>query len=59
MKDELWMRTWNEGHPRFSDDLHRGLLWLVARFRHIGGRIARPAAVAETMPLPVTPRDAA
>lgn len=58
MKDELWMRTWAEGHPRFSDDLHYGLLWLVARFRRIGVRIARPARVAETMPLPVTQRDA-
>ena len=59
MKDELWMRTWDEGHPRFSDDLHRGLLWLLASLRRIGGRITRPAPVAETTPLPVTQRDAA
>ena len=32
MKDELWMRTWDEGHPRFSDDLHRGLMWLLASY---------------------------
>ncbi len=59
MKDELWMRAWDDGHPRFSDDLHYGLLWLVARFRRIGVRIARPAPVAEMTPLPVTQRDAA
>lgn len=59
MKDELWMRTWGDGHPHFSDDLHRGLVWLVARFRRIGGRIVRPAIAAESAVVPVTQRDAA
>lgn len=59
MKDELWMRTWNEGHPRFSDDLHRGLMWLVARFRRIGGRIMRRATTVESTPSPVPQHDAA
>ncbi|MDO9364426.1 MAG: hypothetical protein Q7T60_15975 [Sphingopyxis sp.] len=36
MKDELWMRTWNDGHPRFSDDLHRGILWLLTPFQRLG-----------------------
>lgn len=54
MKDELWMQTWNDGHPRFSDDLHRGLLWLFAPLRRPGSRIVRPAS-----PLPMTRRDAA
>ncbi|MDR6832951.1 MULTISPECIES: hypothetical protein [unclassified Sphingopyxis] len=59
MKDELWMRTWNDGHPRFSDDLHRGLLWLAAPLRRIGASIKRPAAPAEPVPLPAAQRDAA
>lgn len=42
MKDELWMRSWNEGHPQFSADLHRGLLWLFAPVRRLGDAIARP-----------------
>ncbi len=40
MKDELWMRTWNDGQPRFSDDLHRGILWLLAPFRRLGKHTA-------------------
>ena len=59
MKDELWMRTWDEGHPRFSDDLHRGLVWLVARFRRIGRRIMPRATTVETTPSPVPQHDAA
>ncbi len=59
MKDELWMRTWDEGHPRFSDDMHRGLLWLVARFGRIGARIMRRATTVESTPSPVPQHDAA
>ncbi|WP_439566738.1 hypothetical protein [Sphingopyxis sp.] len=59
MKDELWMRTWNDGHPRFSDDLHRGLLWLFAPLRRLGARIVRRAATAEPAPLTAPRRDAA
>ncbi len=58
MKDEFWMRTWNDGHPHFSNDLHRGLMWLLASFRRIAGRVARPAAMSGAQPLPVTQRDA-
>ena len=25
MQDEIWMRNWNDAHPRFSADLDRGL----------------------------------
>ncbi|HEV7342966.1 MAG TPA: hypothetical protein VGN68_15155 [Sphingopyxis sp.] len=59
MKDELWMRTWNNGHPHFSNDLHRGLLWLLASFRRVGSRVARPVPIAGAKPLPVTQHDAA
>lgn len=44
MKDELWMRSWNEGHPQFSADLHRGIMRLLAAFRRPGAWIALPAA---------------
>ncbi|MBW8296568.1 hypothetical protein [Sphingopyxis sp.] len=59
MKDELWMRTWDDGRPRFSDDLHDGLLWLVARFRRIGGRVMRRTTTVESTPAPVPRPDAA
>ena len=57
MKDELWMRTWNDGHPQFSDDLHRGLLWVLASFRRLADKIKRRARAAGTNPLPVPQRD--
>ncbi|WP_411339533.1 hypothetical protein V6U71_16860 [Sphingopyxis sp. J-6] len=44
MKDELWMRSWNEGHPQFSADLHRGLMRLRTAFRRLGEWIALPRA---------------
>jgi hypothetical protein len=44
MKDEIWMRNWNEGHPHFSHDLHRGILWLLTPFRRLGAWIALPSA---------------
>lgn len=47
MKDELWMRNWNEGHPRFSGDLHRGIAWLFTPFRRLGEWIALPSAPGE------------
>jgi hypothetical protein len=59
MKDELWMRTWDEGHPRFSDDLHRGVMWLVARFRRLGARIMRRASTVESIPASAPQHDAA
>ena len=59
MKDEIWMRTWDEGHPRFSADLHRGLVWLVKSFRRIGARIIGRATHAEPMRSSAPQRDAA
>lgn len=40
MRDELWMQTWNDGHPRFSDDLHRGILWMLTPLRRLGNAAA-------------------
>ncbi|WP_179102069.1 hypothetical protein [Sphingopyxis sp. KK2] len=34
MQDEIWMRNWNDAHPRFSSDIDRG-------FAMIAGTIAR------------------
>lgn len=34
MQDELWMRNWNDAHPRFSADVDRGLA-------RVAGAIAR------------------
>lgn len=59
MKDELWMQTWNDGHPRFSDDLHRGLVWLLGPLTRIGARIKLRATAAESTILPPSRRDAA
>lgn len=59
MQDELWMRTWNDGHPRFSDDLHRGLLWLAAPLRRIGARMKQPVIGAESIPSSAPRHDAA
>lgn len=25
MQDEIWMRNWNDAHPRFSADVDQGL----------------------------------
>jgi hypothetical protein len=47
MKDELWMQTWNDGHPHFSDDLHRGIVWLFTPLRRLGEWIALPSAPGE------------
>jgi hypothetical protein len=58
MKEELWMRTWNDGHPRFSDDFHRGLLWLCLPFLRIRSRIMQRATRTEPTPLPLPQRDA-
>jgi hypothetical protein len=40
MKDEHFMRVWNEGHDHFSADITRGLKWLATPFRRLGERIA-------------------
>jgi len=44
MKDEMWMRTWTDGHPHFSDDLRRGIMWLLTPFRRLGEWVAQPRA---------------
>lgn len=50
MKDEIWMRTWNDGHKTFCADLDRcfaALAGAVTRVRrrreaHVGSRIGVP-----------------
>lgn len=33
MKDEIWVRVWNDGHDRFSADLDDGFARLGAAMR--------------------------
>ncbi len=40
MKDEHFMRAWNDGHDHFSADITRGLAWLWGPVRHFGQWIA-------------------
>lgn len=47
MMDEHFMRSWNDGHDRFSADLHRGLTRLLAPLRRFGEWIALPSAPGE------------
>jgi len=47
MKDEQFMRAWNEGHDHFSADITRGLKWLATPFRRLGEWIALPSAPGE------------
>jgi hypothetical protein len=47
MKDEHFMRAWNEGHDHFSADITRGLKWLATPFRRLGEWIAVPSAPGE------------
>jgi hypothetical protein len=48
VQDELWMRTWNDGHERFSADLHRGTLALRTLFRQLDRGTAPRTNVDET-----------
>lgn len=59
MKDEVWMRTWDAGHARFSEDLHRGLVRLAALVRRLGARIMRRATTVESIPASAPRHDAA
>ena len=53
MKDEHFMRAWNEGHDHFSADITRGLGWLAAPVRRLGERIAlRRSAAARAIRYP-------
>ncbi|MEQ8311966.1 MAG: hypothetical protein RIA72_14845 [Sphingopyxis sp.] len=47
MKDEQFMRVWNDGHDRFSADITRAIDWLTEPFRRLGEYI-RPANVPGT-----------
>lgn len=47
MKDEHFMRAWNEGHDHFSADITRGLNRLAAPFRRLGEWIAPANAPGE------------
>lgn len=50
MQDELWMRNWNDSHPRFSADLDHGFAQLagaIARLRR--RRDARDAGVRQRL----------
>lgn len=47
MMEEHFMRSWNQGHDRFSADLHRGLTRLLAPLRRFGEWIALPSAPGE------------
>jgi len=58
VKDELWMQTWNDGHPHFSADLHRGLLWLLTALRRLAGSITPARHPAEHNAFAPIARDA-
>ncbi|APZ99343.1 hypothetical protein BWQ93_13275 [Sphingopyxis sp. QXT-31] len=45
--EEHFMRSWNQGHDRFSADLHRGLTRLLAPLRRFGEWIALPSVPGE------------
>ncbi len=47
MKDEQFMRVWNDGHDHFSADISRAIKWLTEPFRRLGEYI-RPANVPGT-----------
>ena len=44
MMEEHFMRSWNQGHDRFSADLHRGLTRMLGALRRFGEWIALPSA---------------
>lgn len=46
MMDEIWMRSWNADHARFSADLDRGLAQLAAALKPLFARRPRGAAKA-------------
>jgi hypothetical protein len=59
VKDELWLRTWNDGHPHFSGDLHRSFLWVFAQLRRLSGSILRAGqsdGPGASMPIVIRPR---
>lgn len=52
MQDEIWMRSWNDGHAHFTADMHRAR---IAATRWIGARFQRPpaAAASDTPVIPI------
>lgn len=36
MKDEQFMRVWNDGHDHFSADITRAIKWLIEPFQRLG-----------------------
>lgn len=41
MKDEQFMRAWNDGHDHFSADIARGFKRIASAFRRLGEWSAR------------------
>lgn len=52
MMEEHFMRSWNQGHDRFSADLHRGLTRLLAPLRRKPRPNARSRSAREMAPAP-------
>lgn len=46
MMDEIWMRSWNADHARFSADLDRGFAQLGAALKPLFARRPRGAVKA-------------
>ncbi|KTE08225.1 hypothetical protein [Sphingopyxis sp. H115] len=44
MKDEQFMRVWNDGHDHFSADITRAAKWLAELLRRMGEYMAPASA---------------
>lgn len=47
MKDEHFMRVWNDGHDHFSADITRAIKWLAGPFRRMGEYMGPASAPGE------------
>lgn len=47
MKDEQFMRVWNDGHDHFSADITRAIKWLATPFRRLGEYMGPASAPGE------------
>lgn len=47
MKDEQFMRVWNDGHDHFSADITRAITWLAEPFRRMGEYMGPASAPGE------------
>lgn len=49
MQDEIWMRSWNDGHAHFTADMDKALTaasgWIGKRFQRTPEAAASDAAV--------------